>query len=96
MSGNLNPPVRLTEREPEAWRSGLYVRVSTPTASDDDEPSEEDGGEEILAKLRAYGDMKASRNNLIREADAHQIEEALIARLMGHSRTTIRSVLGKR
>jgi len=51
---------------------------------------------EIIKKLRAYGEAKACRDDLIREADAQDVEEARIARLMGHSRTTIRHVLGRR
>ncbi|AZM56279.1 hypothetical protein DMA15_29850 [Streptomyces sp. WAC 01529] len=101
MHDDLAPPMRLAEREAETEESGFFMRVSAPPASvsGGDEAAEEageKGQEEILSKLRAYGAMKASRDDLIREADAQQIEEARIARLMGHSRTTIRAALGKR
>ncbi|MDI3418579.1 hypothetical protein [Streptomyces luteolus] len=69
------------------------------TARDSAAPTpHSDGREEmpVVEKLRAYGEQMARRNDLIREADADGIEEARIARLMGHSRTTIRTVLGRK
>lgn len=68
----------------------------TSGSSEDEAPPREEAKEEIIEKLAAYGIMKETRDDLIRQADAHHVEEARIARLMGHSRTTIRHVLGRR
>ncbi|KUO04633.1 hypothetical protein AQJ67_10565 [Streptomyces caeruleatus] len=98
MTDALTQAVRLADDEPTEEERGFCQRALNSDASEGDsqEPPEKEGAEGVLGKLRAYGEMKASRDDLIREAGSHQIEEARIARLMGHSRSTVRSVLGKR
>lgn len=98
MTNDLAQAVRLADDEPKEEEHGLCQRALNSVASEinSQEPPEKEGAEEVLGELRAYGEMKASRDDLIRKADSHQIEEARIARLMGHSRSTVRSVLGKR
>ncbi|MGW2965157.1 hypothetical protein ACWDGI_42875 [Streptomyces sp. NPDC001220] len=98
MNDDLTQAVRLADAEPKKEQPGFCERALTSAASESDshEPCEKEGAERVLGSLRAYGETKASRDDLIREADVHQIEEARIARLTGHSRSTVRSVLGKR
>lgn len=80
---------------PECPTTSAPALITTGPSTALDSPGDE-GKEDILERLRAYGEMKGSRDDLIREADARDVEETRIARLMRHSRTTVRSVLGRR
>ncbi|MGW1607148.1 hypothetical protein [Streptomyces eurythermus] len=51
--------------------------------------------DEIERELENYGRYRAGRDELIRKADANGLSEAHIARLMRHSRNTIRKSLGR-
>ncbi|MFE2970539.1 DUF6003 family protein [Streptomyces sp. NPDC059340] len=53
------------------------------------------GNDEVEQELENYGRYRAGRDDLIRRADANGLSEARIARLMGHSRNTIRKALGR-
>ncbi|MFI1890204.1 hypothetical protein [Streptomyces jumonjinensis] len=53
------------------------------------------GQDGILEELAAYGRILASRRSLVHRANAKGVSELKIARLTGHSRTTIRKDLGR-
>ncbi|WP_219995621.1 DUF6003 family protein [Streptomyces araujoniae] len=57
-------------------------------------PTEPSGISEAEGKLVAYRQIVESRDELIREASAQGVSEARIAKLTGHSRNTVRSILG--
>lgn len=65
---------------------------SAPSADDTAGPAPTDLEEELLA----YGRHIRGRDDLIRRAKAGGFSELRIAKLMGHSRSTVRSVLGER
>lgn len=63
----------------------------TPMA--DESAPDLDDSCEIEQELEAYGRYWGRRDDLIRQAKKRGISEVRIARLMGHSRTTIRKAL---
>ncbi|MFK0141335.1 hypothetical protein [Streptomyces murinus] len=49
--------------------------------------------DKVEKKLMAYRSVCASRDDLVVQADSTGFSEVQIAKLMGHSRTTIRGIL---
>ncbi|MFE7538255.1 DUF6003 family protein [Streptomyces rhizosphaericola] len=83
--GSVRPTLGIPPR-PELSVPVLSKRTATPA-----EPS---GISETEGKLVAYRQVVESRDELIREASAQGVSEARIAKLTGHSRNTVRSILG--
>ncbi|GAA1184678.1 hypothetical protein GCM10009664_58220 [Kitasatospora gansuensis] len=57
---------------------------------------DEIAGADIYGELEAYRAALAGRDSLIHRAQAAGMSEAQIARSVGHSRTTVRSILAMR
>ncbi|MFB1044223.1 DUF6003 family protein [Streptomyces chrestomyceticus] len=66
--------------------------VPGPVEGRRQQPALQGGG--VEDELRLYGQMKSGRDDLFRRAADAGVSEARIARLTGHSRTTVRAALG--
>ncbi|MFD9418017.1 hypothetical protein ACFWC9_25345 [Streptomyces goshikiensis] len=69
-----------------------YAPPPAPEAAPSGEPSETEDID-IEQRLIQYGKVMRSRDPLILEARTSGISESRIAKLMGHSRTTVRAAL---
>ncbi|MFI8515341.1 DUF6003 family protein [Streptomyces sp. NPDC085460] len=81
--------------DPPSPGSDLSVVAPAPSLSTrkTEEPHCEEPGD-IEGQLIAYRKTVESRDELIRKARADGISEARIAKLSGHSRNTVRGILG--
>ncbi|MGW6557551.1 DUF6003 family protein [Streptomyces hydrogenans] len=84
-----------TRPDPPSPGSDLSVLASIPSPSvrKTEEPRCEESGD-IESRLIAYRKVVESRDELIRKARADGMSEARIAKLSGHSRNTVRGILG--
>lgn len=71
------------------------IQISSDPERDHDETGdEEDEVRAVEEEMRQYKNWMNARDSLIRRGDQRGISEARIARLMGHSRNTVRKSLG--
>ncbi|MFD9062113.1 DUF6003 family protein [Kitasatospora purpeofusca] len=73
----------------------LTVAATPGTSQDSTVPAAQSEPASPEEELRVYRQMVERRDELVRRAAGSGLSEAEIARLTGHSRTTVRSILGR-
>ncbi|MFE5842027.1 DUF6003 family protein [Streptomyces niveus] len=79
--------------QPTPELAGIQIS-SDPERDHEKSGDEEDEVRAVEEEMRQYRNWMDARDSLFRRADQRGISEARIARLMGHSRNTVRKSLG--